>query len=112
MELIARAWDSEHSQLARNATASEAPSVQEVHASFEAIAPVMLPYRLTVETGRVPVEVLVHFESASGKDLRVPVALLTGEKRYTMILVMRMQISFQPGRHPATTTSPLNQMGI
>ena len=68
VELIARAWDSEHAQRARNATASEAPSVSEVHASFEAIAQVMvpvLPERLAEEARRLPVEVLVHFESAS-----------------------------------------------
>ncbi len=38
LSLIACARDSEHAKLARNATASEAPSVQDVHASFEAFA--------------------------------------------------------------------------
>ena len=45
VESIARAWDSEHAHLAWNATASEASSVQEVHASFQAIAQVIVPKR-------------------------------------------------------------------
>ena len=107
MELIACARDSEHAIRARNATASDATSVHDVHSSFEAIAQIVVPMlqaRWAKETGRLPVEVVVHFEFASGKDLHVPVALLTGENRYTTIRVLRLQTSFHPGRHPATTT--------